>query len=273
MLESQNRHYLNVACGDIFIDDHHWVNIDWAPKNKRIKKRNLLKPLTFPDNYFDLIYVSHFVEHISRDNVNLFLAEMKRLLKVNGVLRIAVPDFEYLCRLYIEMLDSQEYEKSQFVTSQILDQCVRKKSGGLIPHWYDRAISRPDLKEFITEVNGHMFKPRPVEPLYWFKFKKILDIRKVYGKLQKVYIGIILNLLPDSFLKTQVSFTEPGENHAWVYDFYTLKEHLLSVGFTKVLKVSASTSNFLNFPFSRLDIDTSGSPIKGNESMYVEAIG
>jgi len=267
------KQFLNVGCGDIFIDSPEWINIDWAPKNRKIIKANLLQPLKFPSQSFDLIYTSHFVEHISRDKLNAFLTEMKRLLKDGGILRIAAPDFEYLTRKYINLIDSSEYEKSQFITAQILDQCVRKRSGGSIPDWYSRASKNPELLKFIKEVNGHRFNPRVISVNSGtLLLEKMLDFRKVFGKLRKIYIESVLKLLPDSFVETQVSLTEPGENHAWVYDFFYLRNNLQEAGFSSVMKMSASTSNLIDFPYKSLDTDSLEIPIKGKETMFIEAI-
>ncbi|MHB1644988.1 MAG: class I SAM-dependent methyltransferase [Candidatus Acididesulfobacter diazotrophicus] len=60
------------------------------------KKINLYnKPLSdckFPDNYFDIITMWHVLEHIHKPNKEL--QEIKRVLKDNGILIIAVPNIK-----------------------------------------------------------------------------------------------------------------------------------------------------------------------------------
>tara|TARA_Y100000768_G_scaffold385075_1_gene370385 strand:+ start:3723 stop:4283 length:561 start_codon:yes stop_codon:yes gene_type:complete len=54
----------------------------------------------FEDNYADLIYSSHSFEYFDRFQAVKVLKEWNRVLKPNGVLRIAVPDFDKLIMVY-----------------------------------------------------------------------------------------------------------------------------------------------------------------------------
>jgi predicted SAM-dependent methyltransferase len=54
----------------------------------------------FSDESVDLIYCSHALEYFDRDQVRGVLKEWHRVLKPRGVLRVAVPDFETLIRVY-----------------------------------------------------------------------------------------------------------------------------------------------------------------------------
>ena len=49
----------------------------------------------------DIIYHSHFIEHLSNYECIPFLTECFRCLKKGGIMRFAVPDFELWCRKYI----------------------------------------------------------------------------------------------------------------------------------------------------------------------------
>ena len=48
----------------------------------------------------DLIYACHVLEHVPRNQTLDVLREWRRVLKPGGLLRLAVPDFRALCRLY-----------------------------------------------------------------------------------------------------------------------------------------------------------------------------
>lgn len=48
-----------------------------------------------PDGSVDVIYTSHMVEHLDRDEARRFLAEARRVLTHGGIIRIAVPDLRY----------------------------------------------------------------------------------------------------------------------------------------------------------------------------------
>jgi predicted SAM-dependent methyltransferase len=52
-------------------------------------------------NSADLIYASHFLEYYDREKAKMMLEEWHRVLKPGGIIRLAVPDFEVLARLYV----------------------------------------------------------------------------------------------------------------------------------------------------------------------------
>lgn len=64
-------------------------------------------PLDYPDNSADEIYASHILEHFGHNEVFNVVKEWVRVLKPNGILKIAVPDFEYIARNYLEGNDIQ----------------------------------------------------------------------------------------------------------------------------------------------------------------------
>lgn len=50
---------LNFGCGNRIHAD--WINIDFSPIDNRVQKVNLLQPLPFGDNTFDVAYSSPFL--------------------------------------------------------------------------------------------------------------------------------------------------------------------------------------------------------------------
>ena len=59
----------------------------------------------FKDNSVDEIYACHVLEHIKRFDIPATLDEWNRVLKPSGTLRIAVPDFEEIAKVYLETQD------------------------------------------------------------------------------------------------------------------------------------------------------------------------
>src|SRR6185436_6471719 len=56
----------------------------------------------FADGTVDEIYASHVFEHLSyMDELPKTLFEVGRVMKVGGLLRVAVPDLEILCRFIV----------------------------------------------------------------------------------------------------------------------------------------------------------------------------
>ncbi len=66
-------------------------NILWADATKRI-------PL--PDNSVEVLYTSHMLEHLDRQEAKAFLREAYRVLSPNGIIRVAVPDLKKLVIQY-----------------------------------------------------------------------------------------------------------------------------------------------------------------------------
>ncbi len=56
----------------------------------------------FTDNSVDLIYTSHSFEYFDRQEGEKVLKEWHRVLKPTGILRIAVPDFEAILKVYLK---------------------------------------------------------------------------------------------------------------------------------------------------------------------------
>jgi predicted SAM-dependent methyltransferase len=73
----------------------------------------------FPDNSVSIVYSSHMLEHTSAgDDFNLItLREWYRVLRPGGMLFVAVPDLEVLCRMYLD--PNMTVEQRFFITRMI----------------------------------------------------------------------------------------------------------------------------------------------------------
>jgi SAM-dependent methyltransferase len=124
------RPYLNLACGTRMHRD--WVNLDFSPYAKLAKwpkvsrllrsvgflsreryerllkvdsaiiSHDLRNELPFPANTFEVVYHSHFLEHLDRTAAQPFLRECRRVLRPGGILRIALPDLRKLTEWYLQ---------------------------------------------------------------------------------------------------------------------------------------------------------------------------
>ncbi|MDD0815699.1 methyltransferase domain-containing protein [Curvibacter sp. HBC28] len=56
----------------------------------------------------DVLYSSHMLEHLDRQEARLFLAEAQRVLASGGVLRLALPDLEKNIRTYQQNMDADQ---------------------------------------------------------------------------------------------------------------------------------------------------------------------
>jgi predicted SAM-dependent methyltransferase len=90
-----------------------------------LKFYNLKNKVPLFDSSSDIIYCSHFLEHLGKKDGKSFLKECHRSLKKGGLLRIAVPDLDLAIKLY----QSGETEKMQdlfFYTSGEWDFAAHK---------------------------------------------------------------------------------------------------------------------------------------------------
>lgn len=93
-----------------FVDTigHNWVNIDILPVQKYVKpghrflRRDLRYGIPYSDNAVDLIRASHLVEHLELADGHSLLAEIHRVLKPGGLVRIMAPDGQMICRRYLD---------------------------------------------------------------------------------------------------------------------------------------------------------------------------
>lgn len=96
---------------------------------------NLSKGLPFAPDSFDVVYHSHFLEHLDKNIAKVFLLEVKRVLRLGGIHRIVVPDLEQACRAYIAHLskcdnDNDEASKHDLFIAPLIEQSVRREAFG-----------------------------------------------------------------------------------------------------------------------------------------------
>jgi len=102
---------LNVGCFVNMLlntDDCVWLNIDILDLNEYAKAYGYnfqqmdARNLNFPDDSFNYIVCSHFLEHLTREEALRFLKNCRRILKPDGIIRIAVPDAKLLMEKYLK---------------------------------------------------------------------------------------------------------------------------------------------------------------------------
>lgn len=88
---------LHLGCGNLYLTDY--INVDLLSEKADIKLdcRDLS---IINNNKIDEIYSSHTLEHIKRTDLLQLLLEWNRVLKYEGNLRISVPDFEKIVKVY-----------------------------------------------------------------------------------------------------------------------------------------------------------------------------
>lgn len=77
-------------------------------KNANITWADVTRHIPLPDNSAEVVYTSHMVEHLDRDDVTRFLKEAHRVLAPNGVIRVVVPDLKMRVEQYVRDGDADK---------------------------------------------------------------------------------------------------------------------------------------------------------------------
>ena len=89
---------LHLGCGGVNHPD--FINIDAFPHSHVHYIRAIEDLSPFDDQTADLIYACHCLEHFPYAQVPYILSEWHRVLKVDGILRLSVPDFDLILEIY-----------------------------------------------------------------------------------------------------------------------------------------------------------------------------
>jgi ubiquinone/menaquinone biosynthesis C-methylase UbiE len=99
---------LNLGCGWRNFGPG-WIHIDGGDY-PHLDSKDIIN-LPYEDNSVDIIYASHVLEYFDRDEAKNLLTKWHTKLKPGGIIRLAVPDFEAMAKLYVE----QNYSLSSFL--------------------------------------------------------------------------------------------------------------------------------------------------------------
>lgn len=167
--------YLNLGCGVNTSPD--FINVD-VLKLPLVHYIGDIQELNmFPDNYADMIYASHVVEHISRGQLVKVLKEWRRVLKPGGILRFAVPDFDKLIEVYKLLSHS---------VNSIVSQLMGAEGGYDDHHTIWNFKFAKELLESIGFENITIWDPEKVEiPSFRDKSSRTIEIGN-----QKILISL-----------------------------------------------------------------------------------
>ena len=88
---------INIGCGKRNFGKD-WVHIDGGNYDHIDSKDILMKE--YKNEAVELIYASHLIEYFDRKEIIPILKRWRDVLKPNGILRLAVPNFEIYAKLY-----------------------------------------------------------------------------------------------------------------------------------------------------------------------------
>lgn len=110
----KDKRFLEIGPGDERIKGFEGLNIVKNGATDYIA--DVVKGIPFKDNTFDLIYSSHFLEHVEWYNVKFVLSEIYRTLKKDGYLELFVPDGLKIAKAFVdaELYGSKDYYKDNW---------------------------------------------------------------------------------------------------------------------------------------------------------------
>jgi predicted SAM-dependent methyltransferase len=90
---------IHIGCGEF--NDKRYINVDTRP-GWHIHYVDSIENCEklFPANYADLIYTCQVLEHVSHLKLLKTIRGLFRCLKGGGILRLSVPDFDTIIKMY-----------------------------------------------------------------------------------------------------------------------------------------------------------------------------
>lgn len=115
---------LHLGCGKVKLSG--FVQVDLADYSHVDYKQDIRCLPQFRNESVDLIYCCHALEYFDRFEAYVALREWHRVLKNGGVLRLAVPDFEAIVKVYLKdkNLDQRGVLGPLYGRMQLKDGCV-----------------------------------------------------------------------------------------------------------------------------------------------------
>lgn len=279
--------YLNLGCGDYFSKEKEWVNLDFVSSHEEVIAHNLLKGIPFEDNTFDLVYHSHVLEHFSKEDGEILISECFRVLKPNGVLRIAIPDLERIAKKYLYFLEqgisnpNDEVIRANYewMKIEMYDQTVRNISGGDMKKYIrqenmindDFVFQRIGEEGRVMRNNFLNTKNNNKQVQSSEKKNTLSIITRIINKVKKVAKNKIIKILdinPDHIAIG--SFRLGGEIHQWMYDRYSLTSLLTHKGGFRI-EVRDAFSSYIN-NWKEYKIDGKDNVVRKPDSLFIECI-
>lgn len=271
---------LNLGCGGVY--DARWVNIDLNKTDKNILYADLKNGIPFEDNYFNVVYCSHLLEHMDSKTGQELVNEVYRVLKPRGIFRVLVPDLESISKEYLINLRKASKNRKymfnyQWIKLEMFDQVVREYSGGEMRLYLNQRnlpnkkyiLSRigPDSEEYFNKSVG--IKNKIINYIVYLKNK---DIGWYINKIRYILLTTLIYVFGGkSYLNSFRSgvFRNSGEIHKCMYDKLSLSVLLKSVGFKRIKVVSPFISQIMDFHKYKLDVVDG--IVRKPDSLFMEA--
>ena len=276
------RALLNLGCGARFHRD--WVNVDSFAADPSVISHDLLQGIPFESETFDVVYHSHFIEHIGVREARSVMRECHRVLKPGGMIRVVAPDMEYNAKLYLESLaeaarggSAEAQERYEWAALNLFEQMVRDEPGGQLRDF----LARPkmlDLDFIISTTGGqeaidlrrHHMNPENTPRQ---KGSAPMSARRIAAAL-RYRLGrarALINGKEFDEAYRRGRFASSGELHKWAYDRVSMRELLAGLGFSRIEFRRIDESAIPGWASFHLDVSPEGAVYKPN-SLVAEAV-
>ncbi|MFN7503667.1 MAG: class I SAM-dependent methyltransferase [Dolichospermum sp.] len=269
---------INIGCGRSFHTD--WVNIDLVSSCPEVKQHDIRKNLPYSDAEFDTCYTSHVLEHLRPQEAERLIAECRRILKPQGIIRVVVPDLETIAREYLNVLEKvaageQKLEDNyDWMMLELYDQTVRSFPGGEM----ERFLLKSNLanKEFILSRIGaeaeNYWLSQTTQKSVW---EKISNKKPswFFEKTRNLILKSLVRMIAGNEAKQAFEeglFRNSGEIHRYMYDRFSLRRLLKQSGFTNVCVCRPDDSRITDF--NNYNLDVLNGKTRKPDSLFVEAI-
>ncbi len=129
-------------------------SIDWADATKHIQ---------LTDGSVDVLYSSHMLEHLDREEAISFLREAKRVLRKDGIIRLVVPDLQLYVRKYLDDGDADALVAASYLAQSKPKTIFQKLRllivGGRHHYWMYDGISLCRLLEQAGFEDASVLRP------------------------------------------------------------------------------------------------------------------
>jgi hypothetical protein len=276
--------YLNLGCGSRLHRD--WTNVDLQASSPHVLRHDLRHRLPFPSAAFDVVYHSHVLEHLAKNEAPRFIDECSRVLKRGGVLRVVVPDLMTIAKQYLAALVRAETKAPngeadhEWMMLEMYDQTVRDCPGGEMLRFLRRMpvpneafiLDRCGMEvQKIIESTGNENEKTEKQ------VSRLSQMQKLLGRffwvdqgLKAVREALLRVLLGTEYHALQIGrFRLSGEIHQWMYDRFSVSRIILESGFTEIVRRNAFTSYVPQWATFNLDTEPDGTVYKP-DSLYME---
>lgn len=197
---------MHLGCGSIIADD--FINVDGSfpgikevidegrvyavdgKPNTFILKHDLRNGIPSKPKSLDVIYHSHFLEHLTREESLIFLKNCEHHLKPGGHMRVVVPDFQLWCQNYIDKkVEFFEWYKSTYLgkDNPMYKTTASVFTGMLYNHGHQMAYDFDALESLLKDCGF-----TDIRKSTWGHSEKIPDINKVENSNPRRFESLLI---------------------------------------------------------------------------------